>query len=257
MTIDYYMPAKKLSPFIKAYLVIESQDGLENRVLPDTSLVMVFRFKGMVKQLVNSLDEELPSFVVTGLRRSGKQVNYSGNSGNVLVLFNETGAAAFFKEPLHELFEENIPLGDLNGYKNLSGIEERLCEATDNGDRIRLVEEFLLSRLGNYDPDKLILAALEKIHASKGLLRIKELADSLYISQDAFEKRFRKIVGTSPKQFSNIVRMKSIISDGRQNHVLADLAFNAGYFDQPHFNKDFKLFTGQTPKDFFKSSPLW
>ena len=257
MTIDYHVPAKKLSPFIKAYLVIESRDGLENRVLPDTSLVMVFRFKGMVKQLVNSLDEELPSFVVTGLRKSGKQVNYSGNSGNVLVLFNEAGAAAFFKEPLHELFEENIPLGDLSGYRNLSAIEERLCEAADNADRIRLVEEFLLSRLGSYDPDKLILTALEKIHASKGLLRIKELADSLYISQDAFEKRFRKIVGTSPKQFSNIVRMKSIISDGRQNQVLADLAFNAGYFDQSHFNKDFKLFTGQTPKDFFKSSPLW
>ncbi len=87
----------------------------------------------------------------------------------------------------------------------------------------------------------------------KGIVKIKELANSLYISNDVFEKRFRKIVGTTPKQFSSIVRLKSAISQKQQNQSFSDIAFNAGYFDHPHFNKDFKLFTGQTPTDFFKS----
>ena len=88
--------------------------------------------------------------------------------------------------------------------------------------------------------------------SAKGIIKIKDLADTLYISQDAFEKRFRRVVGTSPKQFSSILRMRSITNIRQQKHTLTKIAFDAGYFDQPHFNKDFRLFTGQTPTDFFK-----
>ena len=102
-----------------------------------------------------------------------------------------------------------------------------------------------------------IAAAVEKIYQQRGLTRIKDLVQSLYISQDAFEKRFRKTTGTSPKQFSSIVRMKSIIHQQRHNETLTGLAFDGGYFDQPHFNKEFKIFTGQTPGDFFKTPPRW
>jgi AraC-like DNA-binding protein len=101
------------------------------------------------------------------------------------------------------------------------------------------------------------LTALQKIQAANSIVRIKELAGFLCISYDAFEKRFRKTVGTSPKQFSSIVRMKTIISKRPQSHTLFDLAIDAGYFDQAHFNKDFKLFTGQTPTDFFKAASSW
>jgi AraC-like DNA-binding protein len=105
------------------------------------------------------------------------------------------------------------------------------------------------------------------------LVRIKELADGLFISQDAFEKRFRRVIGASPKQFSYIIRMraivhgglqeamngglKSVVNGGAKRHPLTESAFDAGYFDQPHFNKDFKLFTGQTPTDFLKSPLFW
>jgi methylphosphotriester-DNA--protein-cysteine methyltransferase len=83
------------------------------------------------------------------------------------------------------------------------------------------------------------------------------LANNLCISNDAFEKRFRKAIGTSPKQFSSIIRMKSIINQKQPGQTFTDLAISSGYFDQPHFNKDFKLFTGQTPLDFFKAPPAW
>jgi transcriptional regulator GlxA family with amidase domain len=76
------------------------------------------------------------------------------------------------------------------------------------------------------------------------------------MSQDAFEKRFRKSVGVSPKQFSYIVRMKAVVNGSRLKSLSA-IALEAGYFDQPHFNKDFKLFTGQAPGDFFLKPREW
>jgi AraC-like DNA-binding protein len=256
MNINSYKPTELLRPFILTYIIVESQEKGVNRVLPDTSLVMAFRYKGRLSYTAGVIKNDLPSSSVSGLRKSLRLFNYSKGTGNLLILFKEAGAAAFFKTPLHTLFEESVSLDNFIPHQNLSIIEEQLAEAKNNSQRIDLIERFLLSELYNPEPDKLILSALKKIHSAKGIIKIKDLADTLYISQDAFEKRFRRIVGTSPKQFSSILRMKSITNSGQQKHTLTELAFDAGYFDQPHFNKDFRLFTGQTPTEFFKFPSL-
>jgi AraC-like DNA-binding protein len=257
MNIDAHIPTEMLRPFIKTYLIIESQDEIINRVMPETSLVLAFRYKGLVRQLTNDTTVTLPASVVSGLRKSGRLINYAKDSGNVLVIFREAGANAFIREPLHELFEESVSLDSFASYRNVSVVEEQLAKTTDTFQRIALVEQFLLSKLYHHKPDTLILAALERIHFAKGVIRIKDLADTLCISQDAFEKRFRRVVGIPPKQFSYIIRMRSIINSDLKKQTLAEAAFHAGYFDQPHFNKDFKLFTGQTPTDFLKSPSAW
>lgn len=257
MNANTYIPTALLKPFIKTYLIIECENERVNRVVPDTSLVMAFRYKGKVSYQSNDTINDLPFSLVSGLRKSGRLINYSKDTANILVIFKEAGANAFIKEPLNELFEDSVSLDNFTGYKNLSSIEEQLAGAADNTQRIYLIEQFLLSRLYNLKPDTLILAAMERIHEAKGIIRIKNLADTLCISQDAFEKRFRRIVGVSPKQFSYIVRMRSILDSGLNKQTLTETAFNAGYFDQSHFNKDFKSFTGQSPTDFLKSPVFW
>lgn len=257
MNINAHIPTALLKPFIKTYLIIECENEWVSRVVPDTSLVMAFRYKGKVSYLSNDTKNDLPISLISGLRKSRRLINYSKNTANILVIFKEAGAYAFIKEPLNELFEDSVSLDNFTGYKNLSAIEEQLAAAADNTQRIYLIEQFLLSRLYNHKTDTLILAAMERIHVTKGIIRIKDLADTLCISQDAFEKRFRRVVGVSPKQFSYIIRMRSILGSGLNKQTLTETAFNAGYFDQSHFNKDFKIFTGQTPTEFIKSPVFW
>lgn len=251
--MEVHFPIPLLSPFIKNYLIIESQDEMMNRTLPDTSLVMSFRYKGQVSFLSNNSSRVLSPFTLTGLRKSDRLINYAMDTANILVFFREAAAHAFIKEPLHELFEDSVSLDYFAGYKDLSALEDQLAAAADNLGRIGIVEQFLLARLYNHQPDPLVAAALEKIHAAKGMIRIKELAQALYISQDAFEKRFRRSVGVAPKQFAFITKMKGVVARALNNQSMTDIAFDAGYYDQPHFNKDFKLFTGQTPTEFMKA----
>jgi AraC-like DNA-binding protein len=184
-------------------------------------------------------------------------INYLNDTSTIVILFKEAGATAFFKEPLHELFEESVSLENFVKQKEISIIGEQLAAARNDDQRIEIIEQFLITKLHPFKPDKLISTAIEKVYLTKGTIRIKELAESLYISNDAFEKRFRKIVGTSPKQFSSIVRLQSIIKDGQKAQLLTNMALDGGYFDQSHFNKDFKLFTGQVPADFFRCSRFW
>lgn len=257
MIIENYIPTEQLRPFIKAYKIIESHDEVINRVLPGTSLAVAFRYRGQINYISDTGKKKLPASAISGLRKSVRLINYFKNSATIIILFKEAGPTAFFKVPLHELFEESISIDNFIEQRKISIIEEQLAEAQNNNQRIAIVEQFFLSQISNYRIDKLILTAIDKIYSEKGTIKIKELAKMLYISNDAFEKRFRKIVGTSPKSFSSIVRMKSIISSNPQSKSFTEISFDGGYFDQSHFNKDFKLFTGQTPTDFYKSPFFW
>jgi len=257
MKIEKYIPGNILKPFIKTFMIIESEDRMENRILPDTSIVMAFRFKGRVTYRENNIEKGFPASAITGLRKSARLLNYLKQTANLLVVFNEGGAAAFFKEPIHELFEASLPLESIIHRHKLREIEERLAAAKSNLQRISIVERFLISELKETQSDLLVLNAAQKIKAANGDVKIKDLVKVLYISRDPFEKRFRRLIGTSPKQFAAIVRLRNLIDNRLPAESLTGAALAAGYFDQAHFIKDFKSFTGQTPQVFFKSSAYW
>jgi AraC-like DNA-binding protein len=245
-------PTQTLRPYIQGYMVIESCQERVNRLLPDTNIFLALRYKGIVYQH----GHEVPALSVAGLRKTARLMNYTAHSSNIVVQFKTTGAAAFFRQPLHELFESQMALTDLTGYAGINQLEEQIQEIATIPGKIALIERFLLARL-KAQTDPLIDFSLKKIDGANGLVKIRSLAADLYISQDAFEKRFRKLVGTSPKQYSSIARMKSIVETGRKGRPLTELALAAGFFDQAHFNKDFKLYTGQTPTEFFATPPVW
>jgi methylphosphotriester-DNA--protein-cysteine methyltransferase len=92
---------------------------------------------------------------------------------------------------------------------------------------------------------------LTLIHQNKGTIRITELMAQLHISQSPLEKRFRQAVGTSPKKYASIVRMKHALQQFDAATSLTALGYEAGFYDQAHFIKAFKTFTGDTPENFF------
>ncbi len=256
MNLERYQPADWLRPFVRTFLMIESEDGLVNRVLPDTSMVMAFRYKGAV------LDSQgqrtlLPASVLTGLQPSSRLLTYANQTATLLVLFRAGGAAAFFREPMHELFGSSLPLDALMPARELTDVEDRLAGANDNWQRIRIVEQFMHTKLKWPTPDSLLMRAVANIQADQGSTVIHQLARSLRISQDTLEKRFRRSIGTSPKQFARLVRFRHLIHNHTPGQRLTDLAYEENYFDQAHFINDFRSFTGQSPQDFFKSSAYW
>lgn len=228
-----------------------------NRLLPDTALVMAFRIRGKIVYRQNEEAWNLPFSVITGIRKSSRVVDYSQNTATLLVTFKEGGAAAFFKEPLHEFSNATLSLHELVAPSKLHAVEEQLCEAGCDSQRVAIVESFLLSEVKRTGHDHLVQHAIQRIVQSKGDIKIKALLSELPVSRDPFEKRFRRITGTSPKQFSQIVRFRNLIDSYSNNVSLTDIAYTAGYFDQAHFTKDFKAFTGQTPHDFFKQPEWW
>lgn len=258
MQVEHYIPSPALSPFIKGYIIINSNgDELVNRILPGTAAAMAFRLQGQTAYVSNASKTALPTTSFSGLRKSVRLINYAPGTVTLVVLFKETGVAAFFKQPLHELFEESISLAGIFPQSSIYVLEQQLAEAGNYKAAVGVVEHFLLSKLIHNKPDALVNEAIRRIYIANGMGKISTLTSELFISQDAFEKRFRKATGAAPKQFSSIVKMKSLIQHTSAYPTFLDMALEKGYYDQAHFNKAFKLFTGLTPASFFASDRYW
>jgi AraC-like DNA-binding protein len=78
----------------------------------------------------------------------------------------------------------------------------------------------------------------------------QSVTERLFISQSPFEKRFRKLVGTTPKKVASIVRFNTVLDNLSNSKSLIDICYENNFFDQAHFIKDFKQFTGDTPENF-------
>ncbi len=257
MKMEKYIPNDLLKPFVRSFLFIESEEGMENRILPSSSLVLSFRIRGLVSYVEGQDENAIPLSGISGLRKSSRLIRYSKGASALLVIFQEAGAAAFFKAPMYEIFGMNLSLDNLINPVKTYRIEEKLFEAKTNRQRILLIENFLISELKESQSNPIIIETIRKIQTAKGNLRIQELLKGMPISRDSYEKKFRSIVGTTPKQFSEIVRIRNVIDRYTPEISLTDTAYQAGYFDQAHFIKEFRTFTGQTPKEFFKSSAYW
>lgn len=258
MTLDACQPCTALWPFVKRYHIIESQAAaLENRVLPGTSVAMSFRYRGGISYRQGTQFTTLAPTAVAGLQTTARLINYQPYSGTIVVLFREGMAAAFLPVPVGETNGLTIPLDELFPASDIRCVEEQLALAGNTRQRIACIEHFLLSRLRTHRPDISALQAVNAILASEGNVPVTILADRFGVSEDAFEKRFRKAIGTNPKQFAQTVRLQLLISRHRPAEPLRNLAFDSGFYDQPHFNRAFRQFTGLPPRQFFQQNRFW
>ncbi len=252
--LETYIPCDTLKPFIRTFIVQESAEASTYKVLPDTGVAIGFQYKGRLSRLDDGAESPLSISGISGLSDHSRTFRNSPDIGTILVLFKEAGAAPFFQQPIHELFRESVSLDNFMLRSELLSLEEQLAEATEDVKRISAVEQFLINRMSTAEPDKLVLAALAIIHKARGDIRIKDLIEQLHVSQSPLEKRFRQAVGTSPKKYASIVRMKNVIKQYSPANSLTDLAYEGGFYDQAHFIKEFKIFTGDTPGKFFKDN---
>jgi len=250
MRFNKFIPTDKLKPFIHHYAISENTTAYTYKVLPSSGLVVGFQYKGQLSFVKDSKENILAKSGITGLQDTFRIFKNISNTGTVLVYFTETGIAHFTTCPANEFFNQSISLDNLFDKPKVAQTEEKLADARTDVQRIRIVEQFLLLQWRERQDDKLIIQAVKLIYQSKGVIKIKELHEKLFISQSPLEKRFRKIVGTSPKKFASIVRFNTVLNTLGKEKSLTDIAYENDFFDQSHFIKDFKQYTGDTPENF-------
>jgi AraC-like DNA-binding protein len=143
-----------------------------------------------------------------------------------------------------------------NGFAELTGfsagdINDQLLGAKTEPDRLTLLTNFLIARLQKAKSrDRLIEESLNIIHKNIGLITVGTLLKRLNISERQFERRFRQTVGISPQFYIRVKRFNEAVKlmKTRQFEKLTDIAYALNFYDQSHFIRDTKAFSGNTPK---------
>jgi AraC-like DNA-binding protein len=243
-------PCHALSAIVRRFLVIEFPTFYRDVHLPDSSAVAAFSFRGVCQ--ING-DQLAPPMAFTGPRDILRTHQHSDSHAVLLVTFTPVGAHTFLRSPLDEIAGSTVSLTELTGNRSdQSLLSEQLVIAQNHRRRVALVESFLLSRVHLAKPDPLIGAAVAWLEqGTAGRRRIDDLARFIGLSQSALERRFRRVVGLSPKKYSSLARLRHAVRLQATGADLTTVAHSAGYFDQSHFIKEFRRATGSAPTTFF------
>ncbi|NWL02584.1 AraC family transcriptional regulator [Flavobacterium collinsii] len=115
-------------------------------------------------------------------------------------------------------------------------------------DPFNYFECFFKDRMkSSYNP---LLPVINDIDAAKGNMGIRELSQKHCTTVRQLERNFKKHIGLSPKEYSNIIRFQNalnIIRKSDHNRSLSDIAFECGYYDHAHLTNEIKRYTGFSP----------
>lgn len=246
-------PSPILAPLVREHMIVEVGEEVVRTRLPELGFVLGVRYRGFAIHGLPGDERRLPDATLNAMTNVGRRMRTAAGSGVLLTRFHPGGAAAFFSHPLHELFGRVIGLDELIALRDVERLRTQIAEARDDLTRVAVLERFLLGLLRQEGRDTVVARAVAELVGGRGSVPIHALVRRLAISQDRLEKRFRHIVGTSPKQFASLVRFQHAVAAYRPGVNLAKLAVESGYFDQSHLARAVQTVTGMSPGRFFHS----
>nr|WP_162406866.1 helix-turn-helix domain-containing protein [Bradyrhizobium symbiodeficiens] len=193
----------------------------------------------------NSGDAQ-PSFVA-GLFPGPVQIESDGRAACVQIDFTPLGAFRFHGGAVADLTAQMIDLGDVLGREGRR-LAEMVADAPEWPQRFAIVEDFV-HRRAVHEPSPAIAAALDALCRSGGTSRIGALATEVGWSRKHLARRFQQEIGVAPKTLAQMLRFHRAcgLARSRTGTGWASIAIDAGYADQAHLARDFRIFSGETP----------
>jgi AraC-like DNA-binding protein len=246
-----HAPPAALASHVECFWTSTSDGAVEidapSRVLPDGCADVIFDF-GDRGVRVGVADHGERSYVV-GTMTEALLVRHAGRADLLAVRFLPGGARAFLGLPLAELTDTTVALGDLGGAWR--ALVSRMHAAATPAERQAILTAALTDRF-QPDPgsDRLIGAAWSRIVESAGALPVRALADGLGVGERRLQRLFRGHVGLSPKEAARFARFRAVLDrmERRPADPLGRVGLEAGYYDQPHFIREFSRFAGVSPE---------
>lgn len=250
MRFEVYIPDKQLRATVSRIVISENPEPSTYRVFPGTGAVFGFQYSGQLSTVIAQEHTSLSFAGITGLTDSYRIFSNSPDIGTILVYFTEVGLSHFTRCPARHFFNQSLSLTEIFNREKVDEVTDRLREVKSDKQRIGIVEQFLLAELQDQTTDTLVTAAIRLIRREGGHVRIKDLSKDLYTSASVLERRFKQIVGVAPKKFASLVRLNKVIDEMKTDKPLISICYDNTYFDQAHFVKDFKRYTGAVPDNF-------
>jgi AraC-like DNA-binding protein len=258
MDYQVYSPTASLSSFIKCFWSLSGESVAKperQRIVPDGCMELIIHCGDLYCQYLDK-DKFIiqPRSFIFGQITTPLEIEPTGKSDIIAARFQPEGLIPFLHNmAITDLENRAVPLPEIFG-ERATLLEKQVVASGNSLQRIELIETFLLSALS--DPkviDTITRSCVELILQTQGQVGMGQLAGQLQVNRRNLERRFNAAIGMSPKQLARVVRLQAALKMLEQGKFtsLTSLAYEHGYYDQAHFIKDFREFTGMSPKSFF------
>jgi AraC-like DNA-binding protein len=254
MSFERISPRTELRQHIECFWIVEDPDAspVVQKIIPDGFPEMIFHFGDPYMIKLNSVWTRQSQSLLGGQMTSHFLLKNTGVSSILGIKFKPAAIALLFNIDMHTVTNRVVSLQGL-GHMDLMAFGDLLKNAGQNTNRIAAIEDYLSNYLCLDRNEPVITAAVEQIFSSNGMAPVTDICKHTCSSERQLERMFKKYIGLSPKLYSRIIRFAHIfqVAHGSKEMNGSELGIASGYYDQSHFIKNFKAFTGEEPSGYF------
>lgn len=259
MKYEIIEPSKALKKYVRYFSTLDYHNISTS---PNHIKVFADRYPHLVFQHNNGKSafyvkgNALPTTFLSGIKTTPYTVDINSTHSVTTVTFYPHAIKILFGI---DIFDLNNALPEIQNFAP-TYLNERLLNAESHTQRIAILTDFLSARLLNLkQEDSFILNNINWFDKVNTETTLPLLQKHLNISERQLERRFKATMGLPPKQYLRTMRFEKALALVRTNNFenLSDIAYRLNFTDQSHFIKDFKEFSGFTPKIFLnQNKPL-
>jgi AraC-like DNA-binding protein len=255
MTATYReaLPAAPLRRFIECYWFLSAPECARHEaqpILPDGCMELVFNIGDPFRRFhPDGTSGPQPRRMLVGQMDHQVTVRPEGRLDVLGVRFRPSGAHPLFRFPMSDLRNALIPLSQVADFpESLEGLRDDTVRGRKRALDAMLEPRFQKARADHAGFDQ----AVQSVVGAEGRVKVDDLSRDLGVSCRQLERMFRERVGLGPKRFAKVLRFQSVFRRAALEEApWAALALDCGYYDQAHFIRDFRSFTGKSPGALF------
>ncbi len=263
--MDYktFEPHIDLKSLVSCYWTLEvpkQSEPQKQRIVPDGCVEMAFILGDDIKRYTSEKEFIIqPRAMVLGQTIEPFYIEPTGFVNTFAVRFYPYGFANFISDPINNLVDKETPIDQLFEKGTADNLEQKIIEAENTEQRISIIEKFLLERFNDEKTiNRIVKSTVDSLLSTNGSISINSILKDKLSKRRQLERNFKKQIGVSPKQLGKVIRLQTALKmllDPKSENLTV-ISYKSEYFDQAHFIKDFREFTGTNPKEFINNENL-
>lgn len=251
-------PHPAVADFIECYWMMYSDDTLPvvEKIIPDGFTELIFNYRDVYQSQISGHWSLQSPNLLAGQLRTYFYLQNTGATGSVAIKLQPTALTQLFGLSMDQYVDQIIDLDSL-AHPALKALSTQISTAVhlQHEQQVDVIKALLDNYFTSLIPTATanpLKQPLALIFQSNGIITVAEMASAAGLSERQLERLFKKYIGLSPKYYARIVRFNYIFELIKSKQITwAEVVYQSGYYDQSHFIRNFKAFTGEDPSAYY------
>ena len=248
-------PTSELSHIVKSFWMIDSEGDATveaQKIIPDGYPEMIFHSADAYKTNINGTWQSQNHDLIAGQITNYFYLENTGVTKMFAIKLQPWALAVLFGIDMSAITNDVITI-DKELLKIIQPIKQiAIHDAISFEDKVTQIEAWFIDYVNTacITINKGIQATQLMIE-DRGEKGLHEIRNQIGISERSLERFFKTHIGLSPKRYYRIVRFSNIFNLVQEKGFKwSDVVYVGGFYDQSHFIKNFKEFTGEEPSKY-------